>query len=489
MRHVLTAFFACAAFAPANLAAQSGASPFVPVGHWSVDAVDRLHALGLAPPGTQRGQRSRTVAEVRAVFESVVSGGNDGARGYLRRFADEFRIDDAVPAAVTHASIAAGAGMLEGDVAHGIYATWGEENWTGARPRADRTAATGSGAVLATLGRHLAAGVVASRGALRSRLDELYGTARLGPLSFWGGRRIQGFGPGTGGVVLTGSAPVDGGGVYLPEPLLLPWLFRYLGPVRAEFDVAVLDANGPVGRPYFVLTRGSIEPHPRVGAGVTRGGMIGAEGDGRSIGDILFFLVGGQTGGSEYDNQIAAVDAWFRPPTGALPLLLYIEWGSEDSAGAWWDVPGIVAGAEVAAVPGLPWLSVLVERSSFEGSRSGNPPWYRHPIGFHDGWSTRGELLGHPLGGHGQEWLVQARSNLMDGRLQLMTRGFTRTRRAENVYAPDRAGSSTGVLAEGDIQLRSGIAVRFSGSTEGGSGWRRSQFSAALRLHLPQHPR
>ena len=181
--------------------------------------------------------------------------------------------------------------------------------------------------------------------------------------------------------------------------------------------------------------------------------------------------------------------AWFRAPTGALPLLLYIEWGSEDSAGAWWDVPGIVAGAEVAAVPGLPWLSVLVERSSFEGSQSGNPPWYRHPIGFHDGWSTRGELLGHPLGGHGLEWLVQARSNLMDGRLQLMTRGFTRTRRAENVYAPVRAGSSTGVLAEGDIQLRSGVAVRFSGSTEGGSDWRRTQLSGALRFHLPQHPR
>jgi hypothetical protein len=323
---------------------------------------------------------------------------------------------------------------------------------------------------------------------VRTRIDELYGTARFGPLAVWGGRRIQGFGPGTSGMVITGNAPVDGGGLYLAEPFVLPWLFRYLGPIRAELDVGILDANGNVERPYYILTRGSIEPHPRVGAGVTRAGMIGAEDDGRSISDVLLFLVGGHTDGSEYDNQIAAVDAWFRPPTGTLPLLLYIEWGSEDSAGAWWDVPGIVAGVEVGAVPGLPWLSLLIERSSFEGSRSGNPPWYRHPIGFHDGWSTRDDLLGHALGGHGQEWLVQARGNLIDGRLQLMTRGFTRTRRAENVYAPNRAGRSTGILAEGDLQLHSGVAIRFSGSTESGSGWRRTQLSGALRFYLPRNP-
>jgi hypothetical protein len=489
MRRSLTPFIACALLLSASgLAAQRVASPFVPTHHWSVHALDRLHALGLTPPGTVRGQHSRTVAEVRAALETAAHSGHDAARGYLQRFTDEFRSDSASAAVLTHASLAAGAGLLEGAVAHGVYSTWGEENWTGAAALEDRTIAMGDVALLAALGSRLAAGLVASRQPLRTRVDELYGTARFGPMAAWGGRRIHGFGPGTSGIVLNGGAPVDGLGLQL-EPVRLPWLLRHLGPVRAELAAAVLEANGPVRRPYYVLTRGSIEPHPRVGAGVTRAGMIGAVDGRRSVGEVLFFLIGGQTGGSEYDNQVVAVDAWFRPPTGALPLLLYVEWGAEDAAGSWWDVPGIVAGAEVAAVPGLPWLAVLVERSHFERSSSGNPPWYRHPIGFHDGWSIRGELLGHPLGGHGRQWLLQARADLLEGRLQLVARGFQRTRGSENVYAPERIGGSSGLVAEGNLLLDRGIALELDGSTESGSGWRTTRFAGTLRLYLPQlHP-
>jgi hypothetical protein len=488
-RHLAAAFIACTALWPAGrIAAQTPATAFVPADHWSVHAVDRLHAMGLALPGTVRGQRSRSVAEVLATFRSAADSGDEGALAWLRRFQTEFSTESAGPIVLTHASLAGGAGALEGDVAHGIYSTWGEENWTGARAREDRTAATGRGALLAGLGEYLAAAAIVSRGPLRTELRELYGVARIGPVGLWGGRRIQGYGPGTSGMVMTGSVPVDGAGIHL-EPVRLPWLLRYLGPVRADITLALPDANGPVDRPWFVLTRGSIEPHPRLGFGVTRGGMIGAVDEDVSVLDVLLFLAGDHTDGSEFDNQVAAVDAWFRPPAGSIPLLLYVEWGAEDSAGSWWDVPGIIAGAELASVPGLPWLSVLVERSSFEGSNSGNPPWYRHPIGYHEGWSIRGELLGHPLGGHGQEWIAQARGHLLDGRLQLMTRGFARTRRAENVYAPERAGRSTGFAAEADLQLRAGIALQLAGSTESGSGWRSTALSGALQLHLPQSRR
>lgn len=489
MRHLLAVFIACTVLAPGDrLTAQSAASPFVPADHWSVHAADRLHAMGLAPPGTVRGQRSRTVAEVLALLRNAADSGHEGAHAWLRRFQTEFSSDTGSAVVLTHAGIAGGAAALEGDFAHGIYSTWGEENWTGAIARDDRTKAIGRGALLAGLGQYLAAGVVASGGPVRTQLDELYGVARVGKVALWGGRRIQGYGPGTSGMVMSGGVPVDGAGIHV-APIRLPWLLRHLGVVRGDITVALPDANGPVERPYFILTRGSIEPHPRLGFGVTRGGMIGAVDDDVSIVDVLRFLAGDHTDGSEYDNQVAAVDAWFRPPAGSLPLLLYVEWGAEDSAGSWWAVPGIIVGAEVASVPGLPWLSLLVERTSFEGSNSGNPPWYRHEGGYHEGWSVRGELLGHPLGGHGREWLLQGRANLLDGRLQLMTRGFTRTRLAENVYAPDRAGRSTGFAAEGDLQLRPGVALLLEGSTEGGSGWRRTALSGALQLHLPQSHR
>ncbi|MBR9990167.1 MAG: hypothetical protein KFH98_10445, partial [Gemmatimonadetes bacterium] len=105
------------------------------------------------------------------------------------------------------------------------------------------------------------------------------------------------------------------------------------------------------------------------------------------------------------------------------------------------------------------------------------------------GRRTRGELFGHELRGHGRESLLQARGNLMDGRLQLMARGFRRARGAENVYAPERGGRSSGLLAEGDLQLRPGVALRLSGFTESGDGWRSTQLTGALQVYLPRRPR
>lgn len=88
------------------------------------------------------------------------------------------------------------------------------------------------------------------------------------------------------------------------------------------------------------------------------------------------------------------------------------------------------------------------------------------------------------MGGHGREWLLEARSSLLEGRLQLMTRGFTRNRGAENVYAPERAGRSNGLAMEADFLLSSGTALHLEGSMESGSGWRRSHLAAAVELFL-----
>ena len=452
--------------------------------HWSGSAVDRLHALGVTPPGTVRGQRSRTIAEVRSAFEAADAAGSALAAGYLDRFAGEFG-EGTTALPLAHASVAAGIDVRRGDVAHGVYSTWGEENWTGVRPLENRTTATGDVALLASLGRRFAAGLATSRTLQGTAVDELYAGVGLGPVGLWVGRRLHGFGPGVSGVVLNGTAPVDGVGLHLAEPVGLPGPLRHLGPVRVDIAVARLDRNGPVETPWYVMTRGSIEPHPRLGFGVMRSGMIGQVEDEIGVDDVLFFLVGGQTNGSEYDNQVVSVDAWYRPPLGTLPLMLYVEWGAEDGSGAWWRVPGIVAGIELAAVPGLPQLSLLLERSSFERSDSGNPPWYRHPIGYHDGWSIDDRLLGHPLGGHGQQWLAQARADVLDTNVQLLARAFTRTRRAENLFAPERAGRSTGVEVGADARLTRGVALQLAGSTEKGSGWRRSLLSAAVRVHLP----
>jgi len=196
-------------------------------------------------------------------------------------------------------------------------------------------------------------------------------------------------------------------------------------------------------------------------------------------------MIGKHAGqGSEVDNQIAAVDAWYRVPINVVPLAVYAEWGSEDSAGAWKDVPGIVVGGEIASVPGLPGLSLGIERVSFAPSCCGNPIWYRH-WRFLDGWAADGRLLGHPLGGHGTEWRLSLRLDSQDARLRLRGDAFARDRGEENVFAPDRAGESRGGVLHVTLRLASRLELMMYGLHERGkSGWRESRVETAGRLLL-----
>jgi hypothetical protein len=235
-----------------------------------------------------------------------------------------------------------------------------------------------------------------------------------------------------------------------------------------------------VEKPMFVGMRGSIQPHSRLGVGATRAVMFGGVGN-TDVGarDLVYMLIGKHAGkGSELDNQVVSFDLNYRPPVGALPLAFYLEWGMEDSAGAWWNVPGLVLGLEVPALPGVPELGVGVERSSFASSCCGNPIWYRH-WAFRHGWTDDGRLLGHPLGGHGTEWLTYARADLFGARVHLDLGLFTRDRGVENLLAPERMGRSRGGRLGVDGLIGDGWGVFLQGALEDGrGGWR----EAAMRV-------
>src|SRR5690606_1107833 len=97
-------------FTAAPLHAQlQGHGQWVPPGHWSASAVDRLHATGVTPAGTVRGQRSRAVAEVRTTFETAAAAGSRLAAGYLARFGEEFAATSSALSLV-HASVETGVG-------------------------------------------------------------------------------------------------------------------------------------------------------------------------------------------------------------------------------------------------------------------------------------------------------------------------------------------------------------------------------------------
>lgn len=476
-------------------------SALLPVDHWSVRAVRRLEALGLTDPGHSWGDMTMTRREAGLILDRAVRLAERErpallpvVRGYRDRFAEEFpRTMAAVRGeAPSGPQLLDGSSMVRyGDHRGGILVGSGYRNattWSGPRPLDDESGALGDVSLGAAFFPYLSADVTASAGSDGVEVATGYLMGGWRSAIFWFGRHIPAFGQSEhGGIVLSGANSFDGGGFFLDDPIELPGPLARLGPVRFSTFLSRMDQNR-YELPWIWGARGSFQPHPRLTLGANRTVMLGGQGNGAvNLRNITYVIIGKHAGnGSEFDNQVVSFDLRYRPPLGSFPLAVYVEWGLEDSAGAWKDVPGVVAGVEVPAIPGLPAVGFGVERTSFAPSCCGNPIWYRH-WSFTDGWADDGVLLGHPLGGHGREWLAYASADLLDSRLRLLTRVFSRDRGDENVYSPTREGESVGGMVRLEFRPMRHAELVVQGTTErgseGGEGrWRETRAYTGVRI-------
>lgn len=496
------------------MAAQEGgfATGFLPPDHWVVDDLRRLSSLGLAPPGLGWGSRHISIyTGVHTLLSAVERLPHDHElkpvfEGSLARLGEEYTATLAFEAG------RGGAPPSALDPAGAVPRIWLEstgrilyrshtgrvgagsgyggtfEPWEGPRAVPDRTAGELGGRLHLSLPPYLAAGGAFSvDDAGEGRAREVYGTGRIGPIGLWAGRRTVGFGPGVGGgIVLNPWVAADGAGLFSARPLELPSLLSVLGPLRFDMLLTRDERNGAADRPWFWASRISISPHSRISLGFNRGVMVDVDGIDLDLADYFSLVVGQHLSGrSGFENAVASIDIWYRPPIQRLPLAAYLEWGLEDSSGAWRNVPGVVAGVQLPALPGLARLSLGLEHAYFAAACCGNPIWYRH-LRFHDGWSLGGEAMSHPLGGHGTEWSLYGSADFAAARVRLGGRVFLRDRGEENRFAPDRHGGSTGVDLDAGIRVRS--AVEAEGRLEWESGDRswselRASIGASIFLH------
>jgi hypothetical protein len=209
----------------------------------------------------------------------------------------------------------------------------------------------------------------------------------------------------------------------------------------------------------------------------------GNEGRFRTTLPQLLRTLAGGLGGLGYENQILSAEARLRLPTDSLlPLTAYLQWGMEDAAGGWRDVPGRVAGLLAPAVPGYAPLQLGVEYAAFVHSCCGNSPWYRH-WAFPAAWALGDEPLGHPLGGNGHEWRAYADLDEPRGAVHLSAALYYRSRGDENLYVPGRA-RSVGFSVGSSWRLLGPVDARISLSREAGSSWSESDARAGLTVYL-----
>lgn len=496
---------------PAHAPARQFASPFLPAGHWAITTVRHLSALGLTDRRFGWGDGSLTQREVARALRDAATSPPPGPPGAARaeftaiardawaRFAAEF------PATVraldeggrTVATRPEGWAMAAFDRHTGVLPTGhtlSKERDDYASPSPLPGIATGVGEVNAStmVTPYLAASITPEWGPDLT-VREGYGMAAWRTVGVWGGRRAMAYGPGAGGgLIFNPAVAFDGGGLFLTEPITLPWILRYLGPTRFETFLSRLDSSGAIKHPWVTGSHISIQPHPRVLIGATHASMFGGD---SGVAPIrwstifdMFHSHGINAGYGEFENGLASVELRYRPPLGTLPVTAYIEWGADDNHSAWILFPGTTAGAELSAVPGLPKMAVGLERTSFAHAPLPNGPnrnyyavWYRHYL-FRDGWSKDRMLIGHPLGGDGLEWLAYAKLDAPERRLQVNVRAFTRERGFYNVYAQTRAGRSAGGDVAAEVRATGQFNAVLNASLEVGRGdWRESSVFGGVR--------
>jgi hypothetical protein len=493
---------------PGQQLAPHAASPFLPSSHWAVAVTRRLAALDLADPDFGWGDGSLTILAVGRVLHDAPAIAQRKhheleslAEGYWLRFSREFPL---TAAKLDPGTVTRDADVAEGWVAAGYSSATGRvypvrsldrtrENVAGPFPRSDLSEARLTTNLSFAAGQYLAGSLSPEHRDGDWGLREGYALVNFEKVGIWGGRRAPSFATGAGGgIVINGTAAFTGGGVVLTEPIRLPWLLRYIGAIRYETFLSRLDSNATIPRPWFFATHASISPHPRLLIGVTQAFMFGGEGVAPFTWNNfkeMFLTHGLQSAGTEFENGMASGEVRFRPPIPLVPLTLYMEWGGDDNHAAWTLFPGRIFGAQIAAVPGIPALSIGLEHAGFSRPCTGcdgchceyYATWYRHYL-FKDGWTVDREPIGHPLGGEGSEWLAYGTWDDPASRFRLDARVFRRYRGSYNIYSPDHQGRSIGGQLSTVYRATPNMDFLFTGALEDGkTDWRRTSIFAGLR--------
>jgi hypothetical protein len=443
-----------------------GVSPLLPPEHWAVRAATRLDGVGLVTGFLPASQAAPLYMVWAALEEGARRAGTERpelealARGWRDKFLAEWSGADEK-----------GLWRLVGMGASAGY------GWSGASP-SPPPGPDGPGPLsppvantpfvalqaVGTLSDHVALGLVPSANlSYLSLSGEL--VVGVGPVSLSVGRAPgqTGLGAPGAGVVLGGLAETDRLAFQIYRPVDI-----YIGLLALEVALARMPYGHPPGT---LLLEWALryQPVPRLTFAVQGGVMA----------DGNYFPAFTYRGNGAENNVLSLAGRWRLPTEGWMPITLYLDWGTDDNGGAWYQAPGLDAGLLLPSLPfatevsvGLEWSffgTTCAEPSGGTWCRSPGYPlnWYRHltlP------WVQGNHPLGHRMGGSGRELLLYASADLLEAVLLVRGDAFLRERFSGNLLEP-YTGVGGGFDLEAAWRVLPKLEVGVAGRLEAGPGW------------------
>jgi hypothetical protein len=253
------------------------------------------------------------------------------------------------------------------------------------------------------------------------RLLDTYVSANVANWDLAFGKQSLWWGPGDDSALLfsDNAAPIYMARASRVAPFRLPWIFRWLGPMKLDLFFGQLSGNAYPPRPMIHGEKVSFKPTDNLELGFSRTTEFGGVGRALTAGAIFnsYFSFsssvgysapqnpGKRTGGFDFNYKVPYVRNW---------LTVYAEALSADDPSPL-DAPrraAVNSGIYLPRLPGVPKLDLRVE-----GAYTNTPAADPRPIGgefvyweqfYHDLYTNDGNLIGSWIGRQGQGLRAQS---------------------------------------------------------------------------------